>query len=56
MRYPCWAMAKKPRAEQVNVRLSAEERKALEKLAEKERRTPSDTVRVLIMRAAQGTP
>lgn len=43
---------KQPRTGQLNIRLSDEERGALEKLAEKESRTPADQVRVLIKRAA----
>jgi hypothetical protein len=39
------------RSAQVNVRLNTEERRILDKLAKHERRTPADTVRILIVRA-----
>ena len=35
----------------MNVRLNTEERRILDKLAKHERRTPADTVRILIVRA-----
>jgi hypothetical protein len=42
---------KELRTEQLNLRLTVTERRALDKLAEKESRTPADTVRALIKRA-----
>jgi len=39
------------RAEQLNVRLNADERRTLDRLAEDEHRTPADTIRILIVRA-----
>lgn len=41
---------------QINVRLSAEEQRDLERVAEHESRTAADTVRVLIKRAAAALP
>ena len=41
------------RSAQVNVRLSAEERRILDRLAKHEHRTPADTVRILILRAGE---
>jgi len=39
------------REEQVNVRLSTSERRVLDRLAKRERRTAADTIRILIVRA-----
>jgi len=39
------------REEQVNVRLSKGERRMLDLLAKRERRTAADTIRILIVRA-----
>ena len=49
-------MSKKPNPEQVNVRLTADEVKALALLTKREERTRSDVVRRLIRKAAAEVP